>query len=500
MTSQSAAEITAVAQQALWYKDAVLYQVHVKAFFDSNNDGMGDFRGLTSKLDYIQDLGVSALWLLPFYPSPLKDDGYDVSAYHNVHPQYGTVADFKQFVREAQRRGLRVIPELVVNHTSGQHPWFQAARRAPKGSRKRDYYVWSDTDQKYKGTRVIFTDTETSNWAWDPVAKQYFWHRFFSHQPDLNFDNPHVVRAVLKVMQSWAEMGVDGFRLDAIPYLCEREGTSNENLPETHLVLKQIRAADGKRPGAHQVDKQPPALDARLADPLLRRRAGQGRQHLSRRPQRRAHADAVEPRPQRRLLARRPAAALPAADHGPDLRLRGGQRRGAAARPEQPAQLDPAHARDPQDEPRLRPRQALVPAARQPQGARLPPRADRRGDPVRRQPFARCSTGGIGFKKIQGKNSGRAARPHFVPADRRPALSADAAGTRFLLVQARHRREAAGVAHRPAAAGRSAADGAVRRLDELLPRQGRSLAHPHGRGAAQRARGPRAAALHREAA
>ena len=242
MTSQSAAEITAVAQQALWYKDAVLYQVHVKAFFDSNNDGMGDFRGLTSKLDYIQDLGVSALWLLPFYPSPLKDDGYDVSNYNGVHPQYGTVADFRHFVREAQRRGLRVITELVLNHTSDQHPWFQAARRAPKDSHKRNYYVWSDSDQKYKGTRIIFTDTETSNWAWDEVAKQHYWHRFFSHQPDLNFDHPHVLKAVFRTMKFWLDMGVDGFRLDAIPYLIEREGTSNENVPETHLVLKEIRA------------------------------------------------------------------------------------------------------------------------------------------------------------------------------------------------------------------------------------------------------------------
>jgi maltose alpha-D-glucosyltransferase/alpha-amylase len=242
MTSQNAAELAAVADQAVWYKDAVVYQVHVKAFFDSNNDGMGDFPGLTSKLDYIRDLGVSAVWLLPFYPSPLKDDGYDVSDYHDVHPQYGTVADFKLFVREAHRRGLKVITEMVVNHTSDQHPWFQAARRAPKGSPKRDYYVWSDTDQKYKGTRIIFTDTETSNWAWDPVAKQYYWHRFFSHQPDLNFDNPHVLRAMFRTMRFWLDMGVDGFRLDAIPYLIEREGTSNENVPETHLVLKQIRA------------------------------------------------------------------------------------------------------------------------------------------------------------------------------------------------------------------------------------------------------------------
>jgi maltose alpha-D-glucosyltransferase / alpha-amylase len=242
MTSQSAVELSAVADQAVWYKDAVIYQVHVKAFFDSNNDGMGDFKGLTSKLDYIRDLGVSAVWLLPFYPSPLKDDGYDVSDYTDVHPQYGSVADFKHFVREAQRRGLKVITELVVNHTSDQHPWFQAARRAPKDSPKRDYYVWSDTDQKYKGTRIIFTDTETSNWAWDPVAKQYYWHRFFSHQPDLNFDNPHVLKAVFRTMRFWLDMGVDGFRLDAIPYLIEREGTSNENVPETHLVLKQIRS------------------------------------------------------------------------------------------------------------------------------------------------------------------------------------------------------------------------------------------------------------------
>jgi len=232
----------AVETDALWYKDAVIYQLHVKAFFDSNNDGMGDFGGLMQKLDYIQELGVSAIWLLPFYPSPLKDDGYDVSDYTDVHPQYGTIDDFKGFVREAQRRGLKVITELVVNHTSDQHPWFQAARRAPPGSTKRDYYVWSDSDQKYKGTRIIFTDTETSNWAWDPVAKAYYWHRFFSHQPDLNFDNPSVLKAVFRTMKFWLDTGVDGFRLDAIPYLIEREGTTNENLPETHVVLKQIRA------------------------------------------------------------------------------------------------------------------------------------------------------------------------------------------------------------------------------------------------------------------
>ncbi len=234
--------VDATGADALWYKDAVIYQLHVKAFFDSNDDGIGDFRGLTSKLDYVRDLGVNTVWLLPFYPSPQRDDGYDVADYHNVYEPYGTRADFRQFVREAHERGLRVITELVVNHTSDQHPWFQAARRAPPGSSKRDFYVWSDTEDKYRGTRIIFTDTETSNWTWDPVAKAYFWHRFFSHQPDLNFDNPTVLKAVIRSMRFWLDMGVDGFRLDAIPYLVERDGTSNENLPETHAVIKQIRS------------------------------------------------------------------------------------------------------------------------------------------------------------------------------------------------------------------------------------------------------------------
>jgi len=225
----------------LWYKDAVIYQLHIKAYCDSNDDGIGDFKGLISKLDFIKELGVNTIWLLPFYPSPLKDDGYDVSDYHNIHPQYGTRADFRLMMREAHRRGLRVITELVMNHTSDQHPWFQAARRAPAGSSKRDFYVWSDSDEKYQGTRIIFTDTETSNWTWDPVAKAYYWHRFFSHQPDLNFDNPTVVKALTRTMRFWLDMGVDGFRLDAIPYLCEREGTNNENLQETHEVLRQLR-------------------------------------------------------------------------------------------------------------------------------------------------------------------------------------------------------------------------------------------------------------------
>ncbi len=227
--------------EQLWYKDAIIYQLHVKAFFDSTGDGIGDFQGLTRKLDYLSDLGITAIWLLPFYPSPLRDDGYDISDYKDIHPQYGTMRDFRKFVREAHRRGLKVITELVINHTSDQHPWFQRARRAKSGSAHRNYYVWSDTDQKYQGTRIIFLDTEVSNWAWDPVAQQYYWHRFFSHQPDLNFDNPRVFDEVTAVMKFWLDAGVDGLRLDAVPYLVEREGTNNENLPETHDVIKRLR-------------------------------------------------------------------------------------------------------------------------------------------------------------------------------------------------------------------------------------------------------------------
>src|SRR5271170_5389949 len=244
--AQSALDV----DDALWYKDAVIYQLNVKSYFDSNADGIGDFQGLTSKLGYIRDLGVNTIWLMPFYPSPLKDDGYDISDYQNVHPQFGTLDDFRAMLREAHRLGLKVITELIINHTSDQHPWFLAARTAPAGSPQRDFYVWSDTDQKYLDTRIIFTDTETSNWTWDPKAKAYYWHRFFSHQPDLNFDNPRVLEAVLQTMRFWLDMGVDGFRLDAIPYLVEREGTNNENLPETHAVLKKLREAlDDYAPG-----------------------------------------------------------------------------------------------------------------------------------------------------------------------------------------------------------------------------------------------------------
>jgi maltose alpha-D-glucosyltransferase / alpha-amylase len=226
----------------LWYKDAIIYQVHLKSYFDANDDGVGDFQGLIDKLDYIAELGVNTLWLLPFYPSPRRDDGYDIAEYKAVHPDYGKLADARRFIAEAHARGLRVITELVINHTSDQHPWFQRARHAKKGSAARNFYVWSDTDQAYDGTRIIFLDTEKSNWTWDPVAGQYFWHRFFSHQPDLNFDNPAVLKAVLDVMRFWLDMGVDGLRLDAVPYLIEREGTNNENLPETHAILKLMRA------------------------------------------------------------------------------------------------------------------------------------------------------------------------------------------------------------------------------------------------------------------
>jgi maltose alpha-D-glucosyltransferase / alpha-amylase len=224
-----------------WYKDAIIYELHVRAFYDRDGDGIGDFRGLTEKLDYLQDLGVTAIWLLPFYPSPLKDDGYDIADYTGIHEKYGILRDFKLFLREAKQRGLRVITELVINHTSDQHPWFQRARYSPPGSIFRDYYVWSNNPEKYKETRVIFQDFESSNWTWDPVAQAYYWHRFYSHQPDLNFDNPAVKKEIFRAMDFWLKMGVDGLRLDAVPYLFEREETNCENLPETHLFLKELR-------------------------------------------------------------------------------------------------------------------------------------------------------------------------------------------------------------------------------------------------------------------
>jgi maltose alpha-D-glucosyltransferase / alpha-amylase len=233
---------TPLADDPFWYKDAVIYELHVRAFYDATADGMGDFIGLTQKLDYLQDLGITAIWVLPFCPSPWKDDGYDIANYTNVHPAYGTLRDFRNFLREAHSRGLHVISELVLNHTSDQHVWFQRSRRAPPGSRWRNYYVWSDSPEKYGEARIIFKDFESSNWTWDPVAKAYFWHRFYSHQPDLNFDNPEVRQTMRNVMDFWLDMGVDGLRLDAVPYLYEREGTNCENLPETHTFLKELRA------------------------------------------------------------------------------------------------------------------------------------------------------------------------------------------------------------------------------------------------------------------
>jgi len=231
-----------VGSDPLWYKDAIIYQLHVRAFHDSNGDGIGDFAGLTKKLDYVEELGATAIWVLPFYPSPLRDDGYDIADYNGVNPAYGDLRDFRRFLNEAHRRGIRVISELVMNHTSDQHAWFQRARRAPPGSRWRDFYVWSDTKARYEETRVIFQDFETSNWTWDSVAGAYFWHRFYSHQPDLNFDNPEVHEAMFRVLDAWFEMGVDGMRLDAVPYLYERDGTNCENLPETHGFLQKLRA------------------------------------------------------------------------------------------------------------------------------------------------------------------------------------------------------------------------------------------------------------------
>jgi maltose alpha-D-glucosyltransferase/alpha-amylase len=241
---------TGATSDLLWYKDAIIYELPIKSFCDGNADGVGDFQGLCEKLDYLQDLGVTCLWLLPFFPSPLKDDGYDIADYVSVHPSYGNLDDFKRFLKAAHQRHLQVVIELVLNHTSDQHPWFQRARSAPPGSPERDYYVWSDTDERYRDARIIFVDSERSNWTWDPVAKAYYWHRFFHHQPDLNYDNPAVVREMLAVLDFWLDLGVDGFRLDAVPYLVERDDTSCENLPEAHAIIKEIRAhIDARAPG-----------------------------------------------------------------------------------------------------------------------------------------------------------------------------------------------------------------------------------------------------------
>jgi maltose alpha-D-glucosyltransferase/alpha-amylase len=233
-----------------WYKDAIIYQVHVRSFYDANGDGIGDFQGLAQRLDYVQELGGDTIWLMPFFPSPLRDDGYDISDYRSVHPSYGTLEDFRTFLSTAHELGIRVVIEMVLNHTSDQHPWFQESRSS-RDNPRRDWYVWSDSDTIYRGTRIIFVDTEMSNWAWDPVSKQYYWHRFFSHQPDLNWDSPAVRNEMWEIMKFWLDMGVDGFRLDAVPYLIEREGTNCENLPETHEVIKELRRkVDEHFPGA----------------------------------------------------------------------------------------------------------------------------------------------------------------------------------------------------------------------------------------------------------
>ncbi|HWD24876.1 MAG TPA: maltose alpha-D-glucosyltransferase, partial [Acidimicrobiales bacterium] len=250
MRSPSGVVTPLALEEATWYKDAVIYEVHVRAFRDANGDGIGDFRGLTEKLDYLKDLGVTALWLLPFYPSPLRDDGYDISDYRKVHPSYGTLRDFKRFLAAAHERGLRVITELVLAHTSDEHPWFARARRAESGSVEREYYTWSETPERFADARVIFKDFESSNWAYDPVTKQYFWHRFYSHQPALNYDNPAVRAEMFDVVDYWLEMGVDGLRLDAVPYLFAREGTSCENLAETFDFLRALRRhVDDRFPG-----------------------------------------------------------------------------------------------------------------------------------------------------------------------------------------------------------------------------------------------------------
>jgi maltose alpha-D-glucosyltransferase/alpha-amylase len=244
------ADTIALDNKLHWYKDAIIYELHIKAFYDSNEDGIGDFSGLLEKLDYLEDLGVTAIWLLPFYPSPLKDDGYDIADYYSINPSYGDIKEFQEFLDQAHRRNLKVITELVINHTSDQHSWFQTARNSPKGSEERNYYVWTDDPSQYKDVRIIFQDFENSNWTWDDAAQQYYWHRFFHHQPDLNYDNPKVQEEVFKIIDFWCNMGVDGFRLDAVPYLFEREGTNGENLPETHAFLKKLRAhIDSHYPG-----------------------------------------------------------------------------------------------------------------------------------------------------------------------------------------------------------------------------------------------------------
>ena len=502
----------------LWFKRAVFYEIHIRGFFDSNDDGSGDLRGIQEKLDYLQWLGVDCIWLLPMYASPLRDGGYDIADFYSIHPDYGTVDDFRSLVEAAHERGIRIIADLVVNHTSADHPWFQESRSSPDNP-KRDWYVWSDTDERYQDARIIFVDTEPSNWTWDPVAGAYYWHRFFAHQPDLNYDNPEVQDAMIEALHFWLDAGIDGFRLDAVPYLFERDGTNGENLPETHAFLRRLRAeVDAKYPDrvllaeANQwpedvvayfgdgdechmafhfpvmprmfmalrredatpiyeiLDRTPaipenaqwglflrnhdeltlemvtdeerdymyseyakdprmklnlgirrrlaPLLDngrdesqllhaimfslPGLAGPLLRRRDRHGRQRLPRRPRRRPHADAVDGRPQRRLLARRLRAALPAAADGSGLGLPGVQRRGAAPHADLvPALAAPLHLAA-QVASGLRPRHLR--AAGDEQSARLRARAAVRAGrrALRPQPRPLGPAGRAGPEPVRG--------------------------------------------------------------------------------------------------
>ena len=571
-----------LADDPLWYKDAVIYEVHVRAFRDSNGDGVGDFKGLTEKLDYLRDLGVTTIWVLPFYPSPLKDDGYDIADYLGVHPDYGTMRDVRQFIREAHRRGLRVITELVCNHTSDQHPWFQRARHSPRGSPWRDFYVWTDDPDKYREARIIFKDFETSNWTWDPVAEQYYWHRFYSHQPDLNFENPKVRDAIMRTMDAWLEMGVDGLRLDAIPYLYEREGTNCENLPETHAFLKQLRAHIDKRfagrmllaeanqwpedsveyfgdgdechmafhfpvmprlfmsvrmedrfPIIDILEQTPPipenaqwalflrnhdeltlemvtdeerdymyrvyARDPQMrinlgirrrlapllgnnrrrielmngllmslpghAGHLLRRRDRDGRQRLRRRPQRRAHPDAVERRPERGLLVGEPPAAVPAGDHRPRVPLRGGQRRGPAGQPAFAAVVDEAAARPAPAAPRVLARLAPVPPPREPEGPGVPAPARGRDDPRRGEPVALRAAHRARPVRARGPGADRDVRAGRVPGDQRGAVLPHARAPLLPVVLARGagRRPRRRTRRHPDPRPRSTARGARRR-------------------------------------
>ena len=526
----------------LWYKDAVFYELHVRAFRDGNDDGIGDFAGLTSQLAYLKELGVDCLWLLPFFKSPLRDDGYDVADYQAIHPDYGTMADFDRFLEAAHGHGLRVISDFVMNHTSDQHPWFQAARRQPD-SPFRDYYVWSDTDQQVpRRAHHLHRHRSRRTGRGIPSPRPYYWHRFFHHQPDLNFDNPAVRRELLEMMRFWLDKGFDGFRCDAVPYLFEREGTNCENLPETHEFLREVRrhidahyqgrillaeanqwppdvrpyfgdgdefhmafhfplmpriflavrhgdrrpitdiflhtpeippacqwclflrnhdeltlemvseeerrhlyhgyalgpphapqprhpaaarAAAGQRPAEDRAPDEPALHAARQPDPLLRRRDRHGRQHLPRRPQRRAHPDAVDGRPQRRLLPRRHRAAVPADDRRPGVRLPGDQRRGAAPHAVVAAQLDEAHHRGAEEDARVRARHPALPAAGQRERAR--PRARARGrdrarrpQPVRRPPSRWSSTSSpwVGHTPIEMLGESRfptiGNRPYFI--------------------------------------------------------------------------------------